>query len=84
MIKFGIVDGPSVFIDDEEKTDLVQVKLGDEWISISRQQLTELGALLITLGGIQSDFDSLGELLDGYGLLEQGREVFEKLVENEL
>jgi len=37
---------------------------------IHRQQLVELGMLMIALAGKADDYESIGELLDGFGLVD--------------
>jgi threonine dehydratase len=51
---------------------------GSKQVKIDNQQLMELGAMLIALGGNNVDFDSASELLDGFSL---SVEPIKKLVE---
>ena len=46
---------------------------------VGPQQLMELGALFLALGGTNVDFDSASELLDGFNL--KGLDAAEQLVE---
>ena len=50
----------------------------DDTVSISfeRQQLAELGGLLLFLGGDKVDLDSIPELLQGYGVSDDDLSVF--------
>lgn len=48
-------------------------------VGISNQQLMELGALFIAMAG-KTDFDSAGEMLDGYGFdRKEYKKLFDKL-----
>lgn len=58
----------------------VTIKLFGRSISVSRQQMAELGALFLALAGTEGiDYSSADELLDGYAI--QGKEAATQLAE---
>lgn len=46
----------------------IALRIFDNYVKMDSTQLTELGALLIALGGGKIDHDDVGELFDGYKL----------------
>jgi hypothetical protein len=64
---------------DRKPAHTVELELGNTKLTVSVQQLMELGALFLAVAGPHVDFDSADELLEGFRL--KGKAVVEKLAE---
>ena len=63
---------------DDIPAEPVKLRIGDESVTIDRQQLTELAALLLALAGtVAVDYSGADSLLEGFGL--KGKQAAQNL-----